>query len=54
MNFIILTWTFKLNKHPDGIIKKFKSISCARGDIQLEGIYFFETYAPVVQWNTFF
>ena len=34
------------------MIKKFKARFCARGDQQLEGIDFFETYAPVVQWTT--
>jgi hypothetical protein len=38
--------------YPDGLIKKFKARFCARGDQQLEGINFFETYAPVVQWTT--
>ena len=52
MNVIILTCDFKLNRYPDGLIKKFKSIFCARGDMQLEGIYLFETYAPVFQWTT--
>ena len=38
--------------YPYGLIKKFKARLCARGDMQLEGIDFFEIYAPVVQWKT--
>ena len=51
-NVIPLTWAFKCKRFPDGLIKKFKARFCARGDMQLEGIDFFETYAPVVQWTT--
>ncbi len=49
---IASTWAFKCKHYPDGLIKKFKARFCARGDQQLEGIDFFETYAPVVQWTT--
>jgi hypothetical protein len=49
MNFINFTWAFKCKQYPDGLIKKFKARFCVRGDQQLEGIDFFETYAPVVQ-----
>ena len=52
MDVIRSIWDFKLNQYPDGIIRSFKSIFCARGNMQIEGIYFFETYAPVVQWTT--
>ena len=52
MNVIESTWDFKCNHYSDGLIKKFKSRFCARGDQKLEGIYLFETYAPVVQWTT--
>ena len=41
-----------LKRYPDGVVKKFKARFCARGDQQLEGVDFFETYAPVVQWTT--
>ena len=34
------------------MIKKLKARFCARGDQQVEGIDFFETYAPVVQMTT--
>ena len=49
MNDIDLTWDFKCKHYPGGLIQKFKAQFCARGNQQLEGIDFFETYAPVVQ-----
>ncbi len=49
---IASTWAFKCKRYPDGLIKKLKAHFCARGDQQLEGIDFFETYAPVVQETT--
>ncbi len=52
LNVIQLTWAFKCKCFPDGLIKKFKARFCAQGDMQLEGVDFFETYAPVVQWTT--
>ena len=50
MNVIDSIWAFKLKRYPDGVVKKFKARFCARGDQQLEGVDFFQTYAPVVQW----
>ena len=46
------TWAFKLKRYPDGSPMKFKARYCVRGDLQREGIDYFETYAPVVQWST--
>ena len=51
MNVISSTWAFKYKRYSDGLIKKFKARFCACRDQQLEGIDFFETYAPVVQWT---
>ena len=48
MNVIQSTWAFKLKRYPDGLVKNFKGRLCARGDQQLEGNDFFDTYAPVV------
>ena len=48
MNVIAAIWAFKLKRFPDSMVKKFKTRCCARGDQQLKGIDFFETYAPVV------
>ena len=52
INVLRSTWAFKLKCYPDGLIKKFKALFCARGDRQLKGIDFFETYAPAVQCTT--
>ena len=51
-NVIQSTWAFNCKRFPDGLIKKFKARFCARGNMQLEGVDFFETYSPVVQWTT--
>lgn len=52
MNVLKGTWAFKLKRLPDGTAYRHKARFCARGDLQKEGIDFFETYAPVVQWST--
>lgn len=46
------TWAFKLKRLPDGTPLKYKARYCCRGDMQTEGIDYFDTYAPVVQWST--
>ena len=51
-NIIPGTWVFKLKWLPDGSPLKYKARYCVRGDKQVEGIDYFETYAPVVQWST--
>jgi hypothetical protein len=52
MNVLPSTWAFKCKRFPDGCVKKFKARFCARGDHQKEGIDYFETWSPVVQWTT--
>ena len=51
-NILGTTWVFKRKRYPDGTIRKLKARLCVRGDQQIEGVDFFETYAPVVQWST--
>ncbi|MGH3053412.1 MAG: reverse transcriptase domain-containing protein [Gaiellaceae bacterium] len=46
------TWAFKIKRYPDGRFRKFKGRFCVRGDKQVEGVDYFEKYAPVVQWPT--
>ena len=46
------TWAFKLKRLPDGSPLKYKARYCVRGDKQVAGVDYFETYAPVVQWST--
>jgi hypothetical protein len=47
-----IAWAFRCKRYPDGTIKKLKARFCVRGDQQLEGVDYFETYAPVVNWQT--
>ena len=46
------TWVFKLKRLTDGSPLKYKAGYCVRGNMQKEGVNYFETYAPVVQWST--
>jgi hypothetical protein len=52
MHALTSTWAFKCKRFPDGIIRKLKARFCARGDRQIEGLDLFETFAPVVAWET--
>ena len=52
MNVLPSTWAFKIKCFPHGGIRKLKARFCVRGDWQMEGIDFFETFAPVVSWTT--
>ncbi|KAG7341235.1 reverse transcriptase RNA-dependent DNA polymerase [Nitzschia inconspicua] len=52
MNVLPSTWAFKLKRYPDGSVRKYKARFCAGGHRQIEGVDFFETFAPVVNWTT--
>ena len=52
MNVLKSTWVFKIKRFPNGLIRKFKGRFRVRGDMQVEGIDFDETFAPVVNWIT--
>jgi hypothetical protein len=51
-NVLPSTWAFKLKRFPDGSLSKYKARFCAGGHRQIEGVDFFETFAPVVNWTT--
>ena len=46
------TWALKIKRFPDGSVRKFKGRYCVRGDKQIKGVDYHETYAPVVAWTT--
>jgi hypothetical protein len=51
MNDLPSTWAFKCKRYPDGgSVRKLKSRFCCRGDKQIEGVDFFDTFAPIVNW----
>ena len=52
MNILKSTWAFKIKRFPSGLVRKFKARFCVRGDMQIEGVDFDETNAPVVNWIT--
>ena len=52
MNILKSTWALRLKRFPDGAARKFKGRFCVRGDMQIEGVDFHETWAPVVSWTT--
>ena len=52
MSIVSSVWAFKKKRYPSGEIRKLKARFCARGFEQKEGIDYFETYAPVVNWQT--
>ena len=51
-NVIPGTWALKIKRFPDGRLRKFKERFCVRGDRQVEGVDYFEKWAPTVSWAT--
>jgi len=52
MNVLDCTWAFKCKRYPDGNIRKFKARFCFRGDQQIYGMDYFDTFAPIVSCTT--
>ena len=47
-----LTWVLRIKRTAGGLISKLKARICVRGDLEVEGVDYFETYAPTAKWTT--
>jgi len=45
-------WSFKRKRSPIGVLIKHKARLCVHGGMQEKGVDYFNTFAPVVNWNT--
>ena len=52
MHVLPSIWAFRIKRFTDGTLRKLKAQFCVRGDKQIEGVDFFDTYAPVINWTT--
>ena len=46
------TWVFRRKRNPEGKIIEYKARLCVRGDQQIAGVDYFDSYAPVTMWYT--
>jgi hypothetical protein len=46
------TWALRIKRKPDGVAYKFKARWCVRGDKQVYGEDYWETFSPVCQWSS--
>ena len=45
-------WSFKQKRSPIGVLIKHKARLCVHGGMQKKGIDYFNTFIPIVNWNT--
>ena len=49
---LMMIWSFKRKRKPDGTLDKYKARLCCHGGQQEWGITYWDTYAPVVSWSS--
>ena len=49
---IMMIWSFKRKRNPDGTLSKHKARLCCHGGQQQWGVNYWDTYAPVVTWSS--
>ena len=52
INFLPSTWYLNKKLYSDGSVNKLTACLCAQFDSQIEGINFFGTFVPVINWTT--
>ena len=52
MHVLYLSRSFKIKRFPSVLINKFKARFCAKCDQKLDGVDYFDIYAPLFQWAT--
>ena len=45
-------WSFRRKRSPIGLLIKHKARLCIHGGMQEKGIDYFNTFVPIVNWNT--
>jgi hypothetical protein len=50
--YLDLLWTYRRKRRPGGSLNKYKARLCVNGSRKIQGIYYTESFAPVVQWST--
>jgi Reverse transcriptase (RNA-dependent DNA polymerase) len=51
MHVLPCTWAFWCKWFPDGTVRKLKARFCVCWDRQIEGVDYFNTFAPIVSWQ---
>ena len=49
---LMMIWSFKRKRKPDGTLDKHKARLCCHGGQQEWGVTYWDTYAPVVSWSS--
>jgi hypothetical protein len=51
-NIVDCQWVYKVKKKPDGFVERYKALLVAKGFKQRYGIYYEDTFSPVIKPTT--